>query len=48
VPANSKGYVIGMGGKEAKKIPQESGARVVTKPKNEGELIVTGNEEQRA
>lgn len=48
VPAYLKGYVIGMGGKVVKKIQQESGAKVVAKPKNEDGFTVTGNEEQRA
>jgi len=37
-----------MGGKVVKKIQQESGAKVVAKPKNEDGFTVTGNEEQRA
>ena len=48
VPANLKGYVIGMGGTVIKKIQRESGAKVVAKPKNEDGFTVTGNEEQRA
>ena len=48
MPANLKGYVIGMGGTVIKKIQQESGAKVVAKPKSEDGFIVTGNEEQRA
>ena len=48
VPKNLKGYVIGMGGIVIKKIQQESGAKVVSKRKNEDGFIVTGNEEQRA
>jgi len=48
VPKNSKGYVIGPDGKVVKKIQQKSGARVVTKPRNEDGFTVTGNEEQRA
>lgn len=48
MPAYLKGYVIGMGGKVVIKIQQESGAKVVAKPKNEDGFTVTGNEEQRA
>ena len=48
MPANLKGYVIGMGGTVIKKIQQESGAQVVSTPKNEDGFIVTGNEGQRA
>ena len=48
MPANLKGYVIGFGGSVVKKIQKESGASVVTKPRNEDGFIVTGNEEQRA
>ena len=48
VPAKLKGYVIGMGGTVIKKIQRESGAKVVTLPKNEDGFTVTGNEEQRA
>ena len=48
MPANLKGYVIGFGGKVVKEIQKESGASVVSKPRNEDGFIVTGNEEQRA
>ena len=48
MPGNLKGYVIGMGGTVIKKIKQESGAKIVSTPKNEDGFIVTGNEEQRA
>ena len=48
MPKNLKGYVIGFGGTVIKKIQQESGAKVVTKPKNEDGFTVTGNEKQRA
>ena len=48
MPAYLKGYVIGMGGKVVRKIQQESGAKVVAKPKDEDGFTVTGNEEQRA
>ena len=48
MPGNLKGYVIGMGGTVIKKIQQESGAKIVSTPKNEDGFIVTGNEAQRA
>jgi len=48
VPAKLKGYVIGFGGSVVKKIQKETGASVVTKPKNEDGFTVTGTEEQRA
>ena len=48
VPKNLKGYVIGMGGTVIKNIQRESGAKVVTLPKNEDGFTITGNEEQRA
>ena len=48
MPKNLKGYIIGFGGTVIKKIRQESGAEVLTKPKDEDGFTITGNEEQRA